>query len=99
MFSLEIKKDFPILRDGLVYLDNAATTQKPKEVIEAIKEFYEKENANAHRGIYSLANQATEIYEDARKTVARFIKAEPEEIIFTAGTTDSINILADMLED
>ena len=99
MQTLNCKKDFPILKDNLVYLDNAATSQKPREVIEAIKEFYEKENANAHRGIYKLANKATEVYEEARKIIARFINAEPEEIIFTSGTTESINLLAQILED
>lgn len=95
----ELRKDFPILRTKMngkriVYLDNAATTQKPKQVIQAIKEFYEKDNANIHRGIYTLSEQATQKYEDAKKTVAGFINAQPNEIIFTRSTTESLNLLA-----
>ncbi len=95
----ELRKDFPILRTKmndkkLVYLDNAATTQKPKQVIQAIKEFYEKDNANIHRGIYTLSEQATQKYEDAKKTVAEFINAQRDEIIFTRSTTESLNLLA-----
>ena len=95
----ELRKDFPILRTKMngkpiIYLDNAATTQKPKQVINAIKEFYEKDNANIHRGIYTLSEQATQKYEDARKTVAEFINAQPNEIIFTRSTTESLNLLA-----
>lgn len=95
----ELQKDFPILRTKMngkriVYLDNAATTQKPKQVIQEISEFYEKDNANIHRGIYTLSEQATQRYEDARKTVAGFINAQPNEIIFTRSTTESLNLLA-----
>ncbi|MDO8642606.1 MAG: cysteine desulfurase [Candidatus Woesearchaeota archaeon] len=95
----ELRKDFPLLRTKmndkkLVYLDNAATTQKPKQVIQAIKEFYEKDNANIHRGIYTLSEQATQRYEDAKKTVAGFINARPDEIICTRSTTESLNLLA-----
>ncbi|MBU2236165.1 aminotransferase class V-fold PLP-dependent enzyme, partial [Patescibacteria group bacterium] len=96
----KVKKDFPILNQKmndqrLVYLDNAATTQKPKMVIETITEFYEKYNANTHRGIYQLSEKATSLYEEAREKVRAFIGAEKtEEIIFTRGTTESINLVA-----
>lgn len=87
------KDDFPILRQG-VYLDSGATTQKPRAVIKRIKQFYEEENANVHRGVYRLSEKATIAYEDARKSVARFIGGETDEIIFTRGTTESINLTA-----
>jgi cysteine desulfurase/selenocysteine lyase len=87
------RDDFPILRQG-VYLDSGATTQKPHTVIERIKQFYEEENANVHRGVYRLSEKATIAYEEARKTIARFVGAQTEEIIFTRGTTESINLAA-----
>lgn len=92
----QLKKDFPIFQNkkNLIYLDSAATTQKPKQVIEKIKEFYENSNANIHRGVYSLSEEATELYEQARKTIAEFINASPEEIIFTRSTTESLNFLS-----
>lgn len=96
----KIKKDFPILRrkigaNDLVYLDNAATSQKPKQVIEAIVDFYENYNANVHRGIHTLSEEASEMYENARSTVAHFIGAVyPEEIVFTRGATESLNMVA-----
>jgi cysteine desulfurase/selenocysteine lyase len=93
----KIKKDFPILKN-VVYLDNAATTQKPKAVIKRITDYYEKENANIHRGVYKLSQNATKAYEDAHKTVANFINATQEEIIFTSGTTESLNLLAYSLQ-
>jgi cysteine desulfurase/selenocysteine lyase len=90
------KEDFPIFQNhkDLVYLDNASTTQKPKQVINAIKEFYETSNANIHRGIYKLSQKATEKYENSRKIVAKFINASQKEIIFTKSTTEGINFLA-----
>lgn len=93
----KIKLDFPILnqKTKLVYLDNGATTQKPFQVIENIKEFYEKYNSNVHRSIHELGEGATSFYEGARQKVATFINAEQEEIIFTSGTTESINFVAD----
>tara|TARA_Y100000310_G_scaffold10682_1_gene11363 strand:- start:1788 stop:3005 length:1218 start_codon:yes stop_codon:yes gene_type:complete len=94
----KIKKDFPILKN-LVYLDNSATTQKPQVVIDRITKYYEKENANIHRGIYKLSQKATEAYEDAHKTVAKFINADSSEIIFTKGTTESLNLLAYALQN
>lgn len=94
------KKDFPILSrevegKSLVYLDNAATSQKPKQVIEAISNYYLNNNANVHRGIHMLSEEATQMYEDARKRVADFIGAAvPQEIVFTRGTTESLNLAA-----
>jgi len=95
--------NFPILnqkinKKRLVYLDNAATTQKPIEVINAIKEFYEKDNANVHRGLHELSLRSSIQYENAHKSVAEFINANEEEIIFTSGTTESINLLANSFE-
>lgn len=87
------REDFPILRD-CTYLDSGATTQKPLQVIKRVQSFYESENANIHRGVYKLSELATEAYEGARKSIARFIGAETEEVIFTRGTTESINLAA-----
>lgn len=100
----KIKKLFPIFskkeNKNLVYLDNAATTQRPKVVIDALKDFYETYNSNIHRGIYDLSEKATKMYEDTRKHVAKFINAKSsEEIIFTKNTTESINLLAYTLSD
>jgi len=100
----KIKKLFPIFskkeNKNLVYLDNAATTQRPKVVIDAIKDFYETCNSNIHRGIYDLSEKATKMYEDTRKHTAKFINAKSfEEIIFTKNTTESINLLAYTLSD
>lgn len=91
------KKDFPIFknRPKLVYLDNAATTQKPKKVIEAITNHYQKNNANIHRGIYKLSEKAASAYEAARVKIAKFIGAKnPEQIIFTKNATEAINLAA-----
>ena len=90
------KKDFPIFENnkGLVYLDNAATSQRPKSVINSLVNFYEHDNANIHRGIYTLSERATEKYEQARKAIAGFINADPKEIVFTRNTTESLNLLA-----
>ncbi len=91
----KIRADFPLLQSGPVYLDNGATTQKPRAVIDAIKKYYESENANIHRGVYRLSRHATELYDQARAAVRRFINAaEVEEILFTKGTTESINLVA-----
>lgn len=96
MLGEHIKKDFPIFENNpwLIYLDNAATSQKPKEVIEAITSFYEEYNANVHRGIHTLSERATDAYEKAREKIAAFINAEPEEIIFTKNSTEALNLLA-----
>ena len=96
----EIRKDFPILsrtvyNRPLVYLDNAATTQKPRAVVEAMTEEYYSVNANVHRGVHYLSQQATELHEQARANVQEFINARSEaEIIFTRGTTESLNLVA-----
>lgn len=91
-----IKKDFPILENpNITYLDSGATTQKPNAVIEAVEEFYQKYNANPHRGAYTLSMEATEIYENTRTKIAKFINARyREEIIFTKNTTESLNLIA-----
>jgi cysteine desulfurase/selenocysteine lyase len=100
-FQIEkIRNDFPILNQKvngypLVYLDNAATTQKPKVVIDAIKNYYEQYNSNVHRGVHTLSMQATKAYEDARAKVARFIHAPKiQECIFVRGTTEGVNLAA-----
>lgn len=92
----EIKKDFPIFFDSdLVYLDNAATTQKPQSVLDEVDSLYKEANANVHRALYSLGSEATERFENSRKKVAKYIGANSEkEIVFTSGTTESINLLA-----
>lgn len=91
-----IKKDFPILENrNISYLDSGATTQKPIQVIKAVEEFYEKYNANPHRGAYSLSMEATQIYEDTRTKIAKFINSRHrEEIIFSKNATESLNLLA-----
>ncbi|MFA6588550.1 MAG: cysteine desulfurase [Patescibacteria group bacterium] len=101
MFSPEnIRRDFPILSrqingKPLVYLDNAATSQKPRIVLKAMDDFQRQHNANVHRGIYTLSEEATELYETARQKVAKFINAKTsEEIIFTRNATESINLVA-----
>ena len=92
----KVRQDFVLLQNtDRVYFDNAATSQKPKCVIDAVQEFYEKYNANVLRGLYPLSVEATERYENARKTVQRFIHAAcPEEIIFTRNATESMNLVA-----
>jgi len=95
-----VRRDFPILGQQvhgrpLVYLDNAATAQKPQVVIDTVSRFYRAENSNIHRGVHYLSEQASGAYEAARERVARFINAEsPNEVVFTRGTTDSINLVA-----
>lgn len=96
----KIREDFPILKrtiNGapLVYLDNAATSQKPKQVIDAIVDYYSNYNANIHRGVHSLSQEATDAYEQARKTLQQhFNAAHAHEVLFTAGTTEGINLVA-----
>ncbi|WP_152394688.1 cysteine desulfurase [Paenibacillus guangzhouensis] len=100
MNSAQIRKLFPILDQEvnghpLVYLDSAASSQKPISVIEAVKQYYEHDNANVHRGVHTLGSRATDAYEGAREKVARFINAKrSEEIIFTRGTTTALNLVA-----
>jgi cysteine desulfurase/selenocysteine lyase len=96
----KLREDFPILHQQvhgkpLIYLDNAASSQKPRAVLDAMQAYYEKDNANVHRGIHELSNRATAAYENARQRVATFLgAAAPEEIVFTRGTTESINLVA-----
>ncbi len=95
----EVKKDFPILtrkveEKPLVYLDNAATSQKPQCVIDAMSNFYALHNSNVHRGLHTLSEEATDMFENARETVATFIGAKTNEIIFTSGATESLNLVA-----
>lgn len=95
-----IREDFPLLSQTvggkpLVYLDSAATSQKPRQVLEALSEYYRSQNANVHRGIYRLAEEATARYEEARANLAAFVgAARPEEIVFTRGTTEALNLVA-----
>lgn len=101
MLNPNIRNDFPILDQEingypLVYLDSAATSQKPRQVIEAVDRYYRNDNANVHRGVHTLGNRATEGYEGARETVRKFLNASStEEIIFTRGTTTALNLVAD----
>jgi len=103
-FDVErVRQDFPILHQTvhgkpLVYLDNAATTQKPRAVIDATSRFYERDNSNIHRGLHALSERATASYEGVREKLRRFIGAElPSEIVFTRGTTEGINLVAQSL--
>ena len=95
-----IRQDFPLLQQRvrgkpLVYLDNAATSQKPQSVIDAVTRFYTSENANIHRGVHYLSERATDAYDQVREKVARFLNARSSrEIIFTRGTTEGINLVA-----
>ena len=91
-----IKKDFPLLENrNITYLDSGATTQKPIQVINAIEEFYKKNNANPHRGAYTLSIEATEAYESTRQKIAKFINAKhPEEIIFSKNATERLDLIA-----
>ncbi len=96
MTNYDIKKDFSILNNqDIVYLDSGATAQKPKQVIEAVNEYYELSNANPHRGAYKLSIKATEVYDEAREKVANFINAKlKDEIVFTRNATESLNLIA-----
>ena len=96
----KLKEDFPIFKNNpkLVYLDNAATSQRPKQVIKAVVDFYEKENANPGRSIHTLAEKAMIRYNDARKVVANFIGAENGEVVFTRNATESLNLLSYCVE-
>ena len=95
----KIRKDFPIVSkkingNTLIYLDNAATSQKPSAVIDGIKYFYENINANPIRSIHGLAEEATKAYNDARQKVAAFINADPEEVVFVRNATEAINLVS-----
>src|ERR1051326_8074485 len=95
-----LREDFPILRERvhgrpLIYFDNAATTQKPRPVLETLRHYYEHTNANVHRGLHELSNRATTAFEAARARAAKFINARSaDEIVFTRGTTEGINLVA-----
>ncbi len=92
---MNVTDDFPLLKNKpLIYLDNAATTQKPAAVINAVRKFYEEECATIHRGLYPLSINATRLYEHARERIAEFIRVPSQHIVFTSGTTDSINLVA-----
>ena len=93
-----VRADFPILKrkvrgKRLVYLDNAATTQKPRQVIEALVDYYSRYNSNVHRSVHTLGEEATAAYEEARSKVAAFVHCSPNEVVFTRGTTESINLV------
>jgi cysteine desulfurase/selenocysteine lyase len=96
MDALVPRDDFPFLKEHpeLIYLDSAATSQKPQAVLQALLEHYTRRNANVHRGAYALAEEATQAYEEARAEVARFIGALPEEIVFTRNATEALNLVA-----
>ena len=95
----KLRKDFPVLdrvvnKNKLVYLDNAATSQKPKSVIDSLTQYYSTYNSNVHRGVHTLSVEATEAYENARVKLSDFIGSIPEEVIWTRNTSESINIVA-----
>ena len=91
----EIKKEFAILQNDVVYLDSAATSQKPQCVLDAMKKYYESENANPDRAAYKLGVTATKVYEQAREKVAKFLNAKfSEEVVFTKNATESLNLIA-----
>src|SRR5512136_691494 len=98
-----LRQDFPILQrkiNGypLIYFDNAATTQKPRQVIDAIADYYENHNGNVHRGVHTLSTEATELYEQTRTNIAQFINSKSvNEIVFVRGTTEAINLVAHSL--
>jgi cysteine desulfurase/selenocysteine lyase len=95
MDPYKLKKDFPVLDDEtLVYLDTAASSLKPRQVIKKLDEYYEKYSVNVHRGVYNLSYVATEMYEDSRKKVSEFINADFNEIIFTRGASSALNLVA-----
>jgi cysteine desulfurase/selenocysteine lyase len=100
-FDVErVRREFPILsrlvrEKGLVYLDSAATTQKPRAVVEAMARYFDQENANVHRGVHFLSERATEAYEGARGKVRRFLNAkDADEVVFVRGTTEALNLVA-----
>ena len=93
---MDYKKDFPILlENNIAYLDSGATTQKPREVIDAVDRYYKTQNANPHRGAYSLSIEATQVYEQTREKVAKFINSQSSsQIIFTKNASESLNLIA-----
>jgi len=99
-FDVEaVRRQFPVLSQRpygkrLAFLDSGATAQKPQVVIDAVSRFYAQDNSNVHRGVYDLAERATAAFEGARKKIARYIGADPREVIFTRGTTEGVNLVA-----
>src|SRR6185369_14338611 len=93
-----LKAQFPIFsaprEKPLIYLDSAATSQKPQAVLDAMSQYYGTCNANIHRGVYAIAEQATALYEDARRRFASFVNASPREIVFTRNSTEALNLVA-----
>lgn len=95
----DLRAEFPLLaQGGIAYLDSAATAQKPRAVLDAEREYYEKRNANVHRGVYKLADESTQAYEDARSSVASFFGAKSEEVVFTSGATHALNLGVHILD-
>ena len=88
------REDFPMLKEDIIYLDNGATTFKPKSVLNKMNEYYETYSANAHRGDYSISYKVDVEFENARKKIAEFIGADIEEVVFTSGATEGLNIIA-----
>lgn len=97
---MDVRKDFPLLeKRGITYFDNAATTQKPRQVIQAVVEFYEEHNANIHRGIHQLSQEATDLYEDSKRTVARFVGAPGwRQVVYVKNASEGLNLAARMLD-
>lgn len=87
------REDFPMLKQDIIYFDNGATTFKPQSVIDAMNDYYSNYSANAHRGDYEISYKVDVNYENTRNKVAKFINAKTEEIVFTSGTTESLNII------
>ena len=97
---IEVKRaDFPLLENNkeMVYLDSAATSIKPRQVIDKINEYYTQYGVNVHRGVYDMSSKATDEYESVRENVARFINCKSKEVVYTKGTTNGLNMLANML--
>jgi len=92
--AINVRADFPVLDRGIAYLDSAATSQKPRPVIDAITSYYENSNANVHRGVYALAQEATELFEGARERIAAFTGGQTDTTIFTRNATEAINLVA-----
>ena len=92
----KIRNDFPVLRNDndLAYLDSAAMALKPQCVIDAVNDYYERLGCNVHRGVYQLSYEATDLYEEARRTIAKFINANENEIVYTRGASASLNLVA-----
>ncbi len=92
--AINVRADFPVLDRGIAYLDSAATSQKPRPVIDAISSYYENSNANVHRGVYALAQEATDLFEGARERIAAFVGGETATTIFTRNATEALNLVA-----